>query len=330
MDKKLRIFVDAHCFDGGFQGSRTFIKGIYAALPLPDEISVYLGAHDIENLKREFPNIPEQHFIRYKSRHAFFRLGFEIPYLLKKFKIDYAHFQYISPLFNYCKYIVTTHDILFEEFPDEFPLGYRMIRSFLFRICLKQAHIKTTPSRYCRERITALYHIHPEALQIIPNGVDKGFFSVMQDRSEASHIIQLKYRVHNYILFVSRIEPRKNHQLLLETYLELELYKQGVSLVFIGESALRYLAFAEQLNTLSAEIKRFIFYFPSISQEDLVFFYQAARLMVYPSKAEGFGIPPLQAAALRTPVFCANTTAKRENSGWLRRRTGRRSAAPRR
>lgn len=309
MDKKLRIFVDAHCFDGGFQGIRSFIKGIYAALPLPDDVSVYLGAHDIENLKREFPNIPPQNFIRYKYRHAFFRLGFEIPCVLKKYKFDYAHFQYISPVFNYCKYIVTTHDILFEEFRHEFPLRYRMMRSFLFKICLKKAHIKTTPSQYCWERITDLYHIHPEELHIIPNGVDNGFFSVREDQSQASEVIEHKYRVSNFILYVSRIEPRKNHQLLLESFLELELYKQGVSLVFIGESALQYRAFAERLSSLAADIRRFIRCVPSISQQDLIYFYQAARLMVYPSKAEGFGIPPLEAAALRTPVLCANTTA---------------------
>jgi glycosyltransferase involved in cell wall biosynthesis len=44
----------------------------------------------------------------------------------------------------------------------------------------------------------------------------------------------------------------------------------------------------------------------------LLLFYQAALLFVYPSKAEGFGIPPLEAAAARTPVVCSNTSAMQE------------------
>src|SRR5690606_13334857 len=46
-----------------------------------------------------------------------------------------------------------------------------------------------------------------------------------------------------------------------------------------------------------------------IEDDDLIEFYQAARVFVYPSKAEGFGIPPLEAAALRVPTLCSSSTA---------------------
>ena len=42
---------------------------------------------------------------------------------------------------------------------------------------------------------------------------------------------------------------------------------------------------------------------------DLLQFYRAATVFVYPSKAEGFGIPPLEAAAAKIPVLCSNSSA---------------------
>jgi glycosyltransferase involved in cell wall biosynthesis len=47
-------------------------------------------------------------------------------------------------------------------------------------------------------------------------------------------------------------------------------------------------------------------------QVDLAAFYRACRLFVYPSKAEGFGIPPLEAAACHAPVLCSSVTAMKD------------------
>ena len=50
----------------------------------------------------------------------------------------------------------------------------------------------------------------------------------------------------------------------------------------------------------------------NISESDLLLFYQAAKVFAYPTFAEGFGIPPLEAAALRIPVLCSNKTAMKD------------------
>jgi len=47
----------------------------------------------------------------------------------------------------------------------------------------------------------------------------------------------------------------------------------------------------------------------NVPDEHLEKFYRAADVFVYPSKAEGFGIPPLEAAASRVPVICSNSSA---------------------
>src|SRR5690606_30269482 len=120
---------------------------------------------------------------------------------------------------------------------------------------------------------------------------------------------QEKYGISNFILFVSRIEPRKNHLLLLEKYLKLELYKRGIALVLIGQESVAVPALKFRLQNLSNEQRRYIHWIRQVDQQDLRAFYAACSLFVYPSKAEGFGIPPLEAAMCGAPVLCSASSA---------------------
>ena len=102
----MKLFVDCHVFDGKFQGTRTYIQGIYTNLLHHKEIDYYFAARDIKNLKRIFGESENVHYITLKSKGSLSRLIFEIPSIIKKYNIDYAHFQYISPLIKNCKEII--------------------------------------------------------------------------------------------------------------------------------------------------------------------------------------------------------------------------------
>jgi glycosyltransferase involved in cell wall biosynthesis len=106
---------------------------------------------------------------------------------------------------------------------------------------------------------------------------------------------------------VSRIEPRKKHDLLLSAFINLELFEKGYSLVFIGKESIENLNLKNLLNKGNA-IRNY-FYFESVGKDDLLHFYNGADLFVYPSIAEGFGLPPIEAAVLNTPVLCSSRTA---------------------
>lgn len=309
MTKPLKLFVDAHCFDGGYQGSRTFIKGIYTALSQNDEVKIYMGSCDTEKIKGEFPDIPPQHFFKYRSDNPLIRLGLDIPSILKMNHFDFAHFQYVSPFYKPCKFIVTTHDLLFLDYKKDFPWSYRIIRSNLFKRSCQKADIKTTPSVYSQKQINKHYHVPEKDICIVPNGVNECFFDTLLNQEDAIHFIEKQYNLRNYILYVSRIEPRKNHAMLLRLFLEMQLYKRDISLVFIGKESLRDNELQKIKEQLPQEAYPFFRHFRQISHKDLLRFYKAARLVVYPSKAEGFGIPPLEAAAMRVPVLCTNSTA---------------------
>jgi glycosyltransferase involved in cell wall biosynthesis len=310
-ERKIKIFVDAHSFDTEFQGTQTFIEGLYSAL-MQDypELDVYFGAYHIERIQKAFPFLDESKILSYKKkRPALLRFLTDIPNLIQKHSFDFAHFQYVAPSASIqCKYIVTIHDVLFNDFKKEFSWRYRNNRNFLFRRSIQKAAIKTTVSDYSRNRISSHYEVCKEQLHIIPNGV-KELLNYNSNKEKARRRIKEKYGIENFILNVSRIEPRKNHLLLLDKFLELELYQQNISLVFIGKRSIKTTALESKISALTERQKRFFYLIEQVDKEDLLLFYQSCKLFVYPSKAEGFGIPPLEAAVNMAPVLCSNATA---------------------
>src|SRR5882724_11334972 len=125
-EQPVKLFVDAHVFDGKYQGTRTFIKEIYTIIAQKPGILLYLGANDTDNLKKYFPEQPNIFFIKYKSSSGLVRLVSDIPSIIKKNGIQYAHFQYIVPPIKNCRFIDTVHDVIFNEYPDEFSFIYRV------------------------------------------------------------------------------------------------------------------------------------------------------------------------------------------------------------
>ncbi len=309
MNKSLKIFVDAHCFDNEYQGSRTFLKGIYTVLSHYNEVEIFMGAYDTQHLRCEFPDVPGNHFFQYRSQRPLLRLVRDIPGILRQHEFDFAHFQYVSPIVKWCKYIVTTHDLLFIERKKDFPWSYRLPRYPLFKYCCRNADIRTAPSVFSRNSISKYYHIHADKITVIPNGVNTEFFERKISKDQAVEFIWKRYQIKNFILYVSRIEPRKNHASLLQLYMEMQLYKKDISIVFIGKESIKDPALQTIVRNMPENISRYIRHFHQISSGELPWFYRAAKLVVYPSLAEGFGIPPLEAAAMETPVLCSNTTA---------------------
>jgi glycosyltransferase involved in cell wall biosynthesis len=306
---KIRLFVDGHVFDGPNQGTTTFIRGLYSSLErLGFPFEILIGAQS-ENLLEKEPTLGEKiKLVRYRTHNRYVRLGVEIPAIIRKYRIDYAHFQYFCPFVKNCRWIVTIHDLLFNDFPDEFPLSYRLLRNALFRYSARMAEINTTVSEYSRHAIERDFGVPADQVHILPNGVDAHFFEPYS-REESQQVIRANYGVERYLLYVSRLEPRKNHALLARAFFELGLDRQGYQLVFVGRCSLDTPELDQLLGGLTTAQRAAFHHFENVHHQDLMNFYKGAELFVYPSKAEGFGIPPIEAAALGIPTLCSNATA---------------------
>lgn len=309
--KKYKIFVDAHVFDGEYQGTLTYIKEIYLEyLKLNSNTTIYFGANKVENVKKYFSEFKNVEFITYKSKTSLKRIFFEIPKIIDDLKCTHAHFQYTIPFRKNknCKYITTIHDILFNDFPKEFSFLYRFQRNILFFISAKRCDHLLTVSNYSKSKISKQYRINEDKITVTPNAVSEDYFQFKPSKSESRNYINEKYGINKYILYVSRIEPRKNQTILLKAFMAKKLWKLNLTLVLIGSNTLDSNLF-EQINNLDEEVKNVIIWIEQVEYEALKHFLNGAEIFVYPSKAEGFGIPPLEAGALFTPVLCSNATA---------------------
>ena len=133
-----------------------------------------------------------------------------------------------------------------------------------------------------------------------------------RDSKVAAEQISQKYGTSKkYICAVGTIEPRKNFVTLVETVRILrERDECGVQLLIAGGSGWR-----NTKATLCESIARagltdrevkFLGYVP---EEDLPVLYSGARVFVYPSIYEGFGIPLIEAMACGAPVLASNVSS---------------------
>lgn len=299
----MNLLVDCHCFDFGIsQGITTYIQGLYQILPsLAIDIDFYFVAADVEKLRSIFGEGNNIHYVSLTSKNRIHRLIFEIPNIVKKYNIDVAHFQYISPIIKNCKTIVTLHDILFVDFPKYFPFNYRISKAFLFKLSAKRADLLCTVSNYSRKRISFHYGIEENKIIITPNAISHDFISIQGNKPH--------YFPDKYLLYVSRIEPRKNHIALVKAFERLNLAEKGYSLIFVGKETVETPELHKYIDNLNEKDKAAVRVISQVSFSELKLWYKYASLFIYSTLAEGFGIPPLEAGATGIPVICNNSTA---------------------
>lgn len=301
----MRLLVDCHVFDGKYQGTRTYIQGIYSELIKQSEIDFYFAAQNVKTLKEAFGTSKNVHFVQLCSKGKINRLLFEYPRIIKKYKIDYAHFQYITPFRKCCKEIVTIHDLLFLDYPHFFPILYRIKNHLLFYRSARRADLLLTVSEYSKKSIARHFSIDSQKIVVTPNAV---LSSVGLEKTTG---ICQKYELNRFLLSVGRIEPRKNFLSLLQAFVELKLNQQGYKLVFVGIPDLAYKEFYKYYDLLEDPVKQAIVFLNATFCE-LVELYRKTNLFVFPSYAEGFGIPPLEAIEYGSPTLCSKETAMAE------------------
>ncbi len=305
----MNILIDAHVFDGKFQGSRTYIKGLYSEMiKKKSDWHFYFAGSNVDTLQEEFGSKKNITYLKLRATNKYIRLLFELPYLSYKHKIDFSHFQYVSPPIKIGKYIVTNHDILFEEerFKQYFPNKYRWVNSFLFKYAARKANILLTVSDYSKNKINEFYNIPKEQIHVTPNAIQ------LNTETTKTNLIKKKYGCEKYLLYVSRVEPRKNHISVVKAFINLKLYEHGYQLVFIGNRDMEDKELTNYITENRKYLQDNLRFFSNVPDTDLKQFYLNAEVVVYPSFAEGFGIPPLEGAVYKRKVVCSSSTAMAE------------------
>ena len=293
-----KILVDAHYVDDFYSGASTYLKGLFNELVKFDDLEIHLAAKNIERLKENFPD-KRFRYIQLSSGSNIKRLLFEFPRLIKKGKFDYAHFTYFIPFIKNCKFLVSIHDLLFIDFPKYFSLKYRLGRTLMFYFSAQRADELLTISNYSKNSLIKNFRLKADNIHITPCATINRY----KEKEKSERLIK-----GNYLLYVSRLEHRKNHIALLKAFVNLKLY-DNYFLIFIGAKSAKIQELSEYIESLQQNIREKFIHIENVTEADLQNYYQNASLFVFPSLGEGFGIPPLEALAAGTKVICSNATA---------------------
>lgn len=300
----MRIGVDCHVLDGLYQGSRTYLLNLYTAVLQrePQHQFIFYGHFDGYQ-----PFGPDAEYRTFPSRSRLRRLTYLTDRLVRTDKLDLYHTTYISPLRLSCKSLVTVHDILFESMPHYFSRTFVLRSKIFVRKSVRSAAQVQTISQYSQQLISRRYGIDERQVKMVPPGIDLRRFTT-SGVEEAKQQIMRQYGLHDYLLTVGRLEPRKNHRGLIEAYAMAKQTRNDLgALVIIGQPDFGYQEFLRRVEEL--KLSQCVKILSDIPDSDLPNFYKAARIFVYPSFAEGFGIPVLEAMACGVPVIASNTSA---------------------
>jgi len=310
-----RIGIDFHVAGGIYQGVRTYLANLIPEILKQDLASryfVYTNLDTVSEWQQRHPNLAARSLPTDSGR---LNLLAGFPWLAYRDHLSLFHSQYVLPVHLPCRSVLTIHDILFESHPEFFPPFHRWLLKRFIPFSARRATMVISVSEFTKKELVKYYRVPEEKIAVIYEGASAAYAPVENKDLIAATL--RRYKIHKkYILFVGRIEPRKNLTGILEGFDFVK--KRGhtdVCLVIVGQQDKIF-----QESTLSEAVRRMglssdVLFTGGVSEKDLAILYNGALVLAYPAFAEGFGLPVLEAMACGTPVITSNTTSLPEVVG---------------
>lgn len=206
------------------------------------------------------------------------------------------------------KTVLTVHDLVWRYYPGTMERYNLLVMKLVAERSIKAADHIIAVSGATARAVTETFGVRPEKISVIHHGA--GPYSPL-DEDESAEYISAKYGTdRRYALTVSTLEPRKNLRTLLSVFSMLG----GPQLLVAGAQGWRTSSIYKEYTALglTEQKVKFLGYVPG---EDMNRLYSGARLFVFPSIYEGFGMPPLEAMASGTPVISSNSSSLPEVVG---------------
>lgn len=204
------------------------------------------------------------------------------------------NFSGISPVL-YSNKILYIHDLAYKHHPECFSKGFGIAYNLLLPRNARKAKKVFTVSEYSKQDIVKNYHLNPEKVEVVYAAAGERF-------------INLNLEKEDFILMVSSLDPRKNMKRAIEAFLQV---KTDYKLAIIGD---KMKSFSNPDLEQYANEEQIIFT-GYLSDEELVNYYNRAKIFLYPSLFEGFGIPPMEAQKCGCPAIVSDITCLPEVYG---------------
>lgn len=170
-----------------------------------------------------------------------------------------------------------------------------------YRVAAKISQGIITVSEFSKKRISDILHLPQNKIKVAPSAV---YSRVIDLTYTDSSKVKEKYNLQRqYIMALSTLEPRKNLEILLDAYVSV-MDRVPYDLVLVGRKGWKMQEVLEKYNAQTR-----IHFTGFVSDEEVGHIYKNAICFVFPSRYEGFGLPPLEALSIGTPVIAANSAS---------------------
>jgi glycosyltransferase involved in cell wall biosynthesis len=209
--------------------------------------------------------------------------------------------------------VATIHDLSHVWYPQFHPAARVEFLNRALPDSIQRATYLITDSDYVRREVIERFQWSPERIASIPLGVDAVYRPINADEL-LPRLAPFGLQAGHYSLFVGTVEPRKNIGTLLTAYARLpDELRRAYPLVICGSSGWNSDDLHQRFESASRD--GWLRYLKFVPQGLLPSLYAGARLFVYPSIYEGFGLPPLEALASGVPVLSSNASSLPEVVG---------------
>ena len=303
-------------------GVGTYIRNVVRTLGRLDRETTYIliGSPDkvkeIGPLPANFHGValaePERSLMGYQEFRA----------VVKRLDCDLVH---IPNLFSIprglpCPYVMTVHDILEHLSRAREQTGaWRSLYFQLTKRVLSGAARIFAVSNFTKLEIEKLFNIPPGRIEVVYNAIDERLLHGHTRPSDRQLLVERYQVTYPFLLYAGRISPHKNVVRMIEAFsaLKTELERDhlfpDLKLIIIGDDVSGNPDLRRTV--IRSGVQNDVRFLGFVPIEVLRTFYDTAKIFVFPSLYEGFGLPPLEAMAHGTPVVTSNVSSLPEVVG---------------
>lgn len=301
----MKIGIDARMYGPQTRGIGRYIQKTIEYLENNDPENEYIIFLYSENFDDYIPK--NKNFKKILAPWRWYTLKEQIHFLnlIKKHKLDLMHFPHFNVPILYRKpFIVTIHDLIIMQDTQERattlgPIIYK-IKKFFYKKIIKNALNKSKKiiavSKCTAQDITNIFKIDKNKIQVIYEGIDvtKGINSQIDSKQN------LRYNIKKpYLLYIGSAYPHKNLERLIKVIEDLNKNTK-INLVLIGKKDFFYKRLEKETNSPN------VFFLGYVKDKYLPQIFNGSEAYIFPSRYEGFGLPPLSAMSHGCPVLSSN------------------------
>jgi len=333
-NKPQRIGIDARFYGPLGKGLGRYTQEVVDNILKIDQVNeyvIFLGKANFDELE-----IKQANAKKVLADVSWYGLAEQLimPFLIAREKLDLMHFPHFNvPVFCPTKFVVTIHDLILTKFPTlrATKLGPMLyfIKNLFYRLIISQAVWRAkkviTISEYTKHDLIEQFKLNPEKIIVTYEGVanlargNDHLFAAKLDPDETLSDYQID---EPYLLYVGNAYPHKNLETLLKVFKKIYDQQTSIKLVLVGRDDYFYTrlkAFAKNLGLWTEHdnqsFKTPVIFPGYVPDQKLEILFQRALAYVFPSKYEGFGLPPLEAMSRSCPVVSSNQTSLPEILG---------------